>query len=90
MYTRGSGIFLALLLLTGCVGTESGSSLGLAEQSAREGSLAQLINNTNGSPRLGQACFTLPRGMMSRGPGAKYCVNTPNGFQCMAECRRER
>ena len=90
MYIRGSGIFLVVLLVTGCAGMESGSSLGLAEQGAQEGSVAQLISNTNSRPRLGQACYTLPRGMMSRGPNAKYCVNTPNGFICVPECRRER
>ena len=89
MYIRGSGIIVAVLLVTGCAGMESGSSMNLAAQPAQEGSIAQLVN-TSSKPRLSQACYTLPRGTMSRGPNAKYCVSTHEGFMCMPECRRER
>ena len=89
MSIRVCGVMLAALLVTGCAGIESGSSMNLAGQPAQEGSLAQLMN-TSSKPKLSQACYTLPRGTMSRGPNAKYCVNTNEGFMCMPECRRER
>ena len=89
MYIRGSGIIVAVLLVTGCAAMESVSSMNLAGQPAQEGSIAQLMNSSS-KPKLSQACYTLPRGTMSRGPNAKYCVNTNEGFMCMPECRRER
>jgi hypothetical protein len=90
MYIRGCALALTVLLVTGCAGMASDSSLGLAEKPAEEGSIAQLLSGTNSRPRLSEACYTLPRGTMSMGPTAKYCINTPNGFMCMPECRRER
>ena len=89
MYIRGFRVMLAALLVTGCAGMESGSSMNLAEQPAQEGSIAQLIN-TSSKPKLSQVCYMVPRGTISQGPSAKYCVSTPEGFRCMPQCRRER
>ncbi len=83
-------VFLSgVLLLSGCAGMESASSVGLAQQAENEETVASLTREPS-KLRINQACYTLPRGTLSRGPGAKYCVNTPNGFMCMSECRRER
>ncbi len=89
MCIRTCVVFSGVLLLSGCAGMESASTLGLAQQAENEGTVAGLIS-TPARPQINQACYTLPRGTMSRGPNAKYCINTPNGFMCVSECRRER
>ena len=89
MCIRACALTLGILLLGGCAGMESTSSLGLAQQADQDGTVAGLIG-TSSKPRINQACYTLPRGTMSRGPNAKYCLYTSSGFMCMPECRRER
>ena len=90
MSIRGSALALAVVLTTGCAGMAPDSSLGLAGNPAEQGALAQLMGSTSGRSQLGQACYTVPRGKVSMGPTATYCVHTSNGFLCMPECRRER
>lgn len=86
MYLKATGILLAALLLTGCVGLESASSPGFAEQSAQDDSLEQLISGTGSTPKLGQACYTVPGGTRKLGPSAYHCIHIAGRFMCVPEC----